>query len=144
ARYGYATVRFRVESPTPRASSSIISVRTTVQGWNSGVTRVRVEQEIELAAGESTVSFDVMIPVYGSYYNLWWDIRVDGRHDKELSVDLNHHMLASLNYAGQMDESLLILDASSPSSLAGVVDPSRSMAQTLTALAQAAQPGLID
>lgn len=139
SRYGYSKVQFTVHSPTPRASSSVISVRATFRGWNSGIKEVTVQDEIELTAGASSATIDMVLPVYCRDPVLWWDLRVDGRPDRDLSlpVDFPYRLTASFN--NQTEESLLILDASAGSPLAGVVDPLRSMAQTFSSIAQAGQ-----
>jgi hypothetical protein len=81
--YGYHPVKVAISSPTPTASSHTISF--DLHPWEGGTS---VSQEFEFPAGASRASTTVLVPVYEqASFGMWWEVRVDGVKDIDLSVD---------------------------------------------------------
>jgi hypothetical protein len=82
--YGYRPVEVTISSPIPTAAAHTITVELH-SGWNSVVT---AQQDFEFPAGATKASTIIALPFYEqSYFRVWWDIRVDGVKDVDLSID---------------------------------------------------------
>jgi hypothetical protein len=82
--YGYRPIVVTFSSATPAASDRLIKLRLS-GGWGGQTT---VEQDVLLAAGNSTATATLLMPHYQVGMNFyWWDVWVDGVKDKDLSIE---------------------------------------------------------
>jgi hypothetical protein len=81
--YGYRPVEVTISSSKPVTADRRIAVKL-YSGWNGNI---RVEQEFKLPSGSTSATTTVSVPQYqaGSQF-YWWEIRVDGYHDRDLSL----------------------------------------------------------
>jgi hypothetical protein len=83
--YGYHPIEVTISSPTSTTSSHNIAV--DLHPWQGGTS---VSQEFEFPAGASRASTIILVPMYEQpVFGLWWEVRVDGVKDIDLSVDRN-------------------------------------------------------
>jgi len=81
--YGYRPVEVSVSSLKPVPSDRVVSV-VLHSGWNG---TMRVEQELTLPSGSISVTETIAVPQYQAATQFyWWDVKVDGYPDKELSL----------------------------------------------------------
>jgi hypothetical protein len=82
--YGYRPVEVTISSPLPTTAAHTITIRLH-SGWVNVTT---VEQEFEFPLGATKASTIVAVPFYEqSIFGVWWDVRVDGVKDIDLSMD---------------------------------------------------------
>lgn len=81
--YGYRPVEVTVSSTKPVTRDHAVSIKL-FSGWNG---TIRVEQELKLPSGSTSVTETVLVPQYqaGTQF-YWWEARVDGFLDKDLSL----------------------------------------------------------
>jgi hypothetical protein len=84
--YGYRPVEVTIISfpkPTPTAHTISLQLHS---GWENIIS---VEQEFEFPAGATRASTIISVPFYEeqSMFGIWWDVRVDGVKDVDLSMD---------------------------------------------------------
>ena len=82
--YGYWPVEVTITSPKATTSDHTITIRLH-NGWNRNLS---VEQDFVFPTGSKTATTWVTLPVFQtplSYF--WWEVRVDGIRDKDLSMD---------------------------------------------------------
>jgi len=81
--YGYRPVEVTISSTKPAAADHAISIKL-YSGWNG---TIRVEQEFKLPSGSTSATETVSVPQYQAATQFyWWDVRVDGFLDKDLSL----------------------------------------------------------
>jgi hypothetical protein len=82
--YGYRPVEVTISSPLPTTAAHTITIQLH-SGWVNVTT---VEQEFEFPLGATKASTIVAVPFYEqSVFGVWWDVRVDGVKDIDLSID---------------------------------------------------------
>ncbi len=84
--YGYRPIRFTVTNPTPVAAPLRIALRFSARSYNSTQQTITVEQEYELAANAASADFVLDVPQYAAWNFIYWDVWVNGRLDKHLSL----------------------------------------------------------
>ena len=82
--YGYRPVEVTISSPNPTTVDHVITIELHT-GHNRNVS---VKQSFEMPAGSTKATTTVSLPVFQTpLNNFFWDLRVDGIKDKDLSVD---------------------------------------------------------
>lgn len=93
--YGYRPLEVTLTAPRPVKNAVAVRIRMHM-GWNDAIS---AEQDFEIAAGSSSATTAISLPIYQQWSNyMWWDIWIDGVRDKDLSLD----PLAASNWAGGM------------------------------------------
>ena len=82
--YGYRPVEVTISSPAPTTAPQTIAIQLH-SGWDNVTT---VGQDFEFPKGATRASTIVSVPFYEqSISSVWWDVRVDGAKDIDLSMD---------------------------------------------------------
>ena len=82
--YGYRPVEVTISSPLPTTATHTVTIQLH-SGWDNVTT---VEQEFEFPLGAKRASTIVSVPFYDqSTFGVWWDARVDGVKDIDLSMN---------------------------------------------------------
>jgi hypothetical protein len=82
--YGYRPVEVTIVAPTPTTTTQTITIQLH-SGWESVTT---VSQDFEFPKGATRASTIVSVPFYEqALLGFWWDVRVDGAKDIDLSMD---------------------------------------------------------
>lgn len=84
--YGYRPLEFVFRSAQPTTLARTIKIQLHI-GWLGPGSRLTVEREFEFAAGSTSLSAKISVPIYrvsGQLY--WWDIWVDGKKENLLSL----------------------------------------------------------
>src|SRR5690606_17700445 len=64
-----------------------------------------VEADLDLMTGDQQKTVEVPVPGYALGYGLWWDVWVDGRHDKQLAHPVDQlQAIPATTYANQGQE----------------------------------------
>lgn len=92
--YGYRPVEVTISSPQPTTAAHTITIQLH-SGWGNVTT---VQQDFEFPLGATKASTIVSVPFFErSVIGVWWDVRVDGVKDIDLSMDKDS---ASRRFAG--------------------------------------------
>ncbi len=82
--YGYRPVEVTISSPLPTTAAHTITIELH-SGWDNVIT---AEQDFEFPLGATKASTIVALPFYEpSIIGVWWEVRVDGVKDVDLSID---------------------------------------------------------
>jgi hypothetical protein len=83
--YGYRPVEVTISSPQPTTAAHTIKIKLH-SGWSSVTT---AEQDFEFPSGATSATTIVSVPCYEqqSVFAFWWNVRVDGVDDIDLSLD---------------------------------------------------------
>src|SRR4051812_43103660 len=82
--YGYRPVEVTISSPLPTTAAHTITIQLHA-GWDNVTT---VEQEFDFPSGATKASTVISVPCYEqSVFGFWWNVRVDGVKDIDLSLD---------------------------------------------------------
>jgi hypothetical protein len=84
-QYGYRRFLVDVQSPTPVAADTQITVRLRALQWQYGSQSMTVEADGVLKAGETKATVTLRTPQYVEWSVLTWDIWIDGARDRYLS-----------------------------------------------------------
>ncbi|QDU89922.1 hypothetical protein Pla175_33190 [Pirellulimonas nuda] len=87
--FGYRPVRLTLTNPTPVASPLRIALRFSARSYNNSQQTITVEQEYDFPAGAAKAEFVIDVPQYAVWNFVHWDVWVNGRHDRDLSVRLD-------------------------------------------------------
>lgn len=108
--YGYRPVKITVTSPKALTNDRLINVRLH-SGWNGQIT---AEQEFTLPAGSAMATIILRMPQYQAaspFY--WWEVRVDGFLDRDLSLRKEEaFLIAQGGYASISGLSFLSMSSS--------------------------------
>ena len=131
--YGYRPIRVQVNSPKPTKAEHRITIRLYVASsdWRSG--SVGVEQDFEMPLGATSAETVVACPQFQAGHRYWWDVRVDGVLDKDLSVadSASWQLTATANNTNSDNTALKFLVVGPPGQLHQVIGPGSDMFEAL-------------
>lgn len=102
-QFGYRPVRLHFESPSgPVVSVKELRVRLSVSDLSRSDADCEVEGSVVMTPGESAADLLLYVPQLQEMNLIWWEVEVNGRVDRELSVQSNTKL--SLGQTGESSE----------------------------------------